>query len=146
VGEKTEVTASRRIVFDTNVAVSALVFRNGRLAWLRGAWEMGRVIPLVSGDTLGELLRVLAYQKLKLIEDDAMAIVSHYMEHAEAVGKVGKPKIPPCRDPDDELFLRLAYAAKAASLVTGDKDLLALAKQSRIPIMTPESLRNAMKL
>ena len=38
-GEKTEVARPRRVVLDTNVVLSVLVFREGRLAWLREAWE-----------------------------------------------------------------------------------------------------------
>lgn len=145
-GEKAEVARSRRVVLDTNVAVSAVVFRQGRLAWLREAWDPGRIIPVVSAETLAELVRVLAYPKLKLTEEEAKSVLAHYMEHAEAVGKVGTPRIPQCRDPDDRMFLRLAYAARVRALVTGDKDLLAVAGKSRVPILTPDALKTAMQM
>jgi predicted nucleic acid-binding protein len=35
--------------------------------------------------------------------------------------------VPPCRDPHDLPFLRLAVAGKAKALVSGDRDLLTLA-------------------
>ena len=141
-GEKTEVARPRRVVLDTNVAVSALVFREGRLAWLREAWAAGRVVPLVSAETLAELVRVLAYPKLKLSEEDTKDLLAHYMEHAEAVREAGASiRVPECRDPDDRKFLQLAYAAKADALVTGDEDLLALAGKSRVPILTPDALK-----
>ena len=145
-GEKAEVARSRRVVLATNVAVSAVVFRQGRLAWLREAWDPGRIIPVVSAETLAELVRVLAYPKLKLTEEEAKSVLAHYMEHAEAVGKVGTPRIPQCRDPDDRMFLRLAYAARVRALVTGDKDLLAVAGKSRVPILTPDALKTAMQM
>jgi putative PIN family toxin of toxin-antitoxin system len=142
VGEKTEVARPRRVVLDTNVAVSALVFLEGRLAWLREAWAAGRVVPLVSAETVAELVRVLAYPKLKLSEEDTKDLLAHYMEHAEAVREAGASiRVPECRDPDDRKFLQLAYAAKADALVTGDEDLLALAGKSRIPILTPDALK-----
>ena len=145
-GEKAEVTRSRRVVFDINVAVSALVFRQGRLAWLREAWEAGHIVTVVSADTLSELVRVLAYSKLRLTEEEAKNVLAHYMERAEAVGKVGMPRIPQCRDPDDRMFLRLAYAARVQALVTGDKDLLAVAGKSRIPTLTPDALKTEMRM
>lgn len=37
-----------RVVFDTNVVLSALLFRSGTLAWLRGQWAAGQVTPLAS--------------------------------------------------------------------------------------------------
>ena len=78
-GEKTEVARPRRVVLDTNVAVSALVFREGQLAWLRGAWAAGRVVPLVSAATLAELVRVLAYPKLKLSDEETKNVLAHYI-------------------------------------------------------------------
>ena len=141
-GEKTEVARPRRVVLDTNVVVSALVFREGRLAWLREAWAAGRVVPLVSAETVAELVRVLAYPKLKLSEEETKNVLAHYMEHAEAVREAGASvRVPECRDPDDRKFLQLAYAAKADALVTGDEDLLTLAGKSRVPILTPDALK-----
>ncbi len=140
-GTQAEVTRARRVVIDTNVAVSALVFRAGQLAWLRDTWDAGSVIPVVSGATLAEFVRVLTYSKFKLTEDETKTIIAYYMEHAEAVEKVGKPRTPQCRDPNDRMFLQLAYTAEVDALVTGDQDLLALAGKSRIPIMTPGAFR-----
>ena len=145
-GEKTEVTRPRRVVLDTNVAVSALVFREGRLAWLREAWAAGRVVPLVSAETVAELVRVLACPKLRLSEEDTKNVLAHYMEHAEAVREAGASiRVPECRDPDDRKFLQLAVAAKADALVTGDEDLLTLAGKSRVPILTPDALKAELR-
>ncbi len=144
-GEKAEIARPRRVVLDTNVAVSALVFREGRLAWLREAWAAGRIVPLVSAETVAELVRVLAYPKFKLSEDETKNVLAHYMERAEAVPEAGETvRVPECRDPDDGKFLRLAYAAGADALVTGDGDLLALAGRSRVPILTPEALKGGL--
>ena len=52
---------------------------------------------------------------------------------------------PDCRDPKDEMFLRLAYAAKVDAIVTGDNDLLAPAGESRIPILSPSELAARVK-
>ena len=146
-GEKTEVARPLRVVLDTNVAVSALVFREGRLAWLREAWEAGRVVPIVSAETVAELVRVLAYPKLKLSDEETKNVLAHYMEHAEAVREVSASvRIPECRDPDDRIFLRLAHAARVDALVTGDEDLLAVAGPSRIPILAPSTLKTKLRL
>jgi putative PIN family toxin of toxin-antitoxin system len=132
------VNAPLRAVFDTNVVVSAFVFRAGRLAWLREAILNRTTTPLVSDDTLRELLRVLAYPRLRLDPPDRENVLLHYMEHAETFrNPAPKARIPACRDVHDEMFLRLAYGARAAALVTGDADLLDVADQSRFPIMTP---------
>lgn len=144
-GAKEEVGRALRVVLDTNVVVSTLVFRGGRLAWLRQAWAGGQVVPVVSRDTLAELVRVLAYPKFGLAAEDTKTLLAHYMEHAEALGEVKtRARLPRCRDEDDRAFLLLAHAARADALVTGDADLLALGAQSRIPILTPDALRQGL--
>jgi predicted nucleic acid-binding protein len=50
-----------RIVFDTNVLLSALLFHAGALSWLRLAWQSEAIHPLASHDTTTELIRVLSY-------------------------------------------------------------------------------------
>lgn len=132
----------RRAVIDTNVVVSAFVFRAGTLAWLREAIVNGALIPLVSDETLVEMARVLAYPRFGLTAEDRENIIVHYMEHAEAIKQPRtRARLPQCRDPHDEMFIRLAYAAKADAIVTGDDDLLTLALESRIPILTPVAFR-----
>lgn len=145
-GAAAQVTRPRRVVFDTNVAVPTLLFRTGRLAWLREAWAAGNVIPLVSAETVAEFVRVLAYPKFRLSEEEMKNVLAHYMEHAEAVRKTGAaPRVPVCRDPDDRKFMQLAYAAGADALVTGDADLLVLAQKSRVPILAPDTLREMLR-
>ena len=132
----------RRAVIDTDVVVSAFVFRAGTLAWLREAIVNGALIPLVSNETLAEMVRVLAYPRFGLTPADRESIIVHYMEHAEAIKQPRtRARLPRCRDPHDEMFIRLAYAAKADAVVTGDGDLLALALESRIPILSPAAFR-----
>ena len=144
-GEKKEVARALRVVCDTNVAVSALVFRAGRLAWLREAWAAGTVVPVVSRETLAELVRVLGYPKLRLDADETKNLLAQYMEHAEALDKVeAVARLPQCRDEDDRAFLRLAYAAQVDALVTGDADLLAVAAQSKIPVLSPDQLKRRL--
>lgn len=46
-------------------------------------------------------------------------------------------EITACRDPRDNKFLELAVAAKAACIVTGDNDLLALHPFRSVPILSP---------
>lgn len=129
-----------RVVLDTNVVVSALLFREGRLAPVRHAWAAGRIVPLVSADTADELVRVLSYPKFRLDAASAKALLAHYLAGAETLAHPRATHLPACDDPDDVMFLRLAYAAKANMLVTGDRALQAVAARSRVEIVGPETL------
>ena len=117
-----------RVVLDTNVVLSALLFRGGPAAQVRTAWMAGRFVPLASAATAQELVRVLAYPKFKLTVDEQHDLLADYLPWVQIVAIPDPPPATPaCRDPFDLPFLHLAIAGKAHTLVSGDKDLLALA-------------------
>jgi len=131
---------SRRVVFDTNVVVSTLLFANGRLAWLRAHWREGVAVPLISPATARELTRVLAYPKFQLSEQYRIELLAMYIPYCEIFDPADKCPIE-CRDAKDQPLLDLAQSGKADLLVTGDADLLALAGQTAFLIETPEDYR-----
>ena len=126
-----------RWVLDTNVLLSALLFPSGRLTWLRDAWRSGIILPLASRETTTELIRVLCYPKFGLTHREREDLLADYLPHCESVIVSTAPPVPDCRDPFDRPFLELALAAQADALVTGDKDLPALAASFPIPVLTP---------
>jgi putative PIN family toxin of toxin-antitoxin system len=133
-----------RVVLDTNVLLSALLFHAGSLAWLRRAWHAQAVRPLASRDTTAELIRVLSYPKFRLTADEREDLLGDYLPWCETVRVPRRTQVPHCRDPFDRPFLELALAAKADALLTGDKDLLVLAKTFAVPILAPAAFRNRM--
>jgi putative PIN family toxin of toxin-antitoxin system len=132
-----------RVVLDTNVVLSALVFRSGRLAWLRAAWQSGRVTPVVCRETTEELLRALTYPKFGLSPEEQEKLLADFLPYAEPVVLPNPlpPDLPACRDQDDAVFLALARAAGVDALVTGDADLLALRGSAGPAVLTPEGFR-----
>jgi len=133
-----------RVVLDTNLVLSALVFANGRLAALRHAWQGGKCVPLVSKATAAELIRVLAYPKFKLSDQDQQELLADYLPWCATVRIPNPP--PNCRDPFDQPFLQLAVAGKADYLVSGDQDVLTLAGEFKCPIVTAEQFFEALSL
>lgn len=129
-------TERPRAVVDTNLVVSALVFASGRTFELRKSWQAGQFDPLVSRSTATELLRVLAYPKFQLSEAEREDLLADYLPYCTAVRMPSKsPTLPACRDPFDVPFLELAIAGDADYLVTGDRDLLSLAKRFPVAIV-----------
>lgn len=114
-----------RVVLDTNVLVSALLF-GGRAGMLRDAWKDGRIITLVSKATFAEFRKVLSYPKFKLSQREIRAILNEeilpFVEPVEIADQVTGV----CRDSRDDMFLAVADCGRGEYLVTGDRDLLVL--------------------
>lgn len=140
----------RRVVLDTNCIVTALIFSSPALAWLRQSWQGEEIVPLVSKDTVNELLRVLAYPKFKLTQAEQGLLLADFLPYAETVIDFPTPdNLPIARDQADQMFLNLAVAGKAEVLVTGDKDLLVLKQDvDSLDILTPNEFKDwlSMKL
>ncbi len=129
-------------LLDTNVALSALLFETGRLAWIRQAWQRQQLQPLVCTATARELIRALGYPKFQLTQTEQQHLLADFLPYAQVVEIPDPwPVLPACRDAKDQIFLVLAKVGNAQALVTGDRDLLAM--QSLFPglILTPDVLR-----
>lgn len=125
-----------RVVLDTNVLVSALLFA-GPISRLVSLWRERRIVPLLSKDVFIEYLRVLAYPKLKLSGKEIKAIVDKYvLPFVEMVTVADTPAIIH-KDPADDKFLALAAVGRARYIVSGDKHLLALREYRGVKIVTP---------
>jgi putative PIN family toxin of toxin-antitoxin system len=132
------------VVLDTNVLVSALLFRSGRLSWLRQAWQTMALRPVMAKPTTEELLRVLAYPKFRLTSAEVEALLEELLPWVEvfAAPIPSVVKRWTVRDPKDQIFLDLALGAGVDLLVTGDADLLVLSDQIEgLQICQPADLK-----
>ena len=130
-----------RVVIDTNVVLSALLFNGPTLQRLREHWQSGTIVPVIARETVQELIDVLRYPKFKLDAHEQNDVLAAYLPYC-AVWTT-KPEIKPrrrplptCRDPHDQIYLLLAATAGATHLVTGDKDLLTLYGKVAFEIVT----------
>jgi uncharacterized protein len=138
-------THAPRVVLDTNVVLSSLLFAQGRLTALRHAWHDGRCRPLVSQATATEFVRALSYPKFKLSAAEQQELLADYLPYCTTLRIPAKPpKTPVCRDPFDVAFLQLAVVGKANYLVTGDRDLLQLVDRFSCPIVTARQFLQAL--
>jgi uncharacterized protein len=141
-----------RVVIDTNVLISAIVFRQGQLGWLREAWLIGAIKPIVSQATSAELLRVLSYEKFKLDAAKIQLALMSYLPYAEIVviENKSRPHLMHSRDPNDDMFLQLAHDGKAQVLISGDQDLLCLddplGKHASFRILMPQAFKTQFNI
>jgi len=133
-----------RGVLDTNIVLSALLFPQGRLWWIRDLWTAGRIIPLVCSATARELIAALAYPKFKLGESEIQTLLAAYLPFTQAIDVSDDTvaDVPLCSDPDDQKFLRLAAIGRAGVLVSGDRAILKLAGLVPFAIESTTEFRN----
>jgi putative PIN family toxin of toxin-antitoxin system len=125
-----------RIVVDTNVLVSRLLFRNSVAAQaVRRAMDASRLI--VSAATLQELESVLSRQKFEVYLSLADRLQFFHLLRRAATYIEKIPEVAACRDPKDDKFLALALAGRAGIIMTGDADLITLNPFRGIEILTP---------
>jgi uncharacterized protein len=124
----------KRVVIDTNVLVSALLF-DGTPGELILLWKKKSIDPVCSKDIIDEYLRVLAYPKFSLtdIEIDYLLTVEILPWFHPVIVPTGKPYIK--NDFQDDIFIWCALEAKADAVISGDSHLLNM-KNSPVPVLT----------
>lgn len=130
-----------KVFLDTNVLVAAFATRGLCEDVLRTVLAEHELV--ISETVLLELERTLV-KKLKVPASKARAAVLFVREQAVIAG-AGQPVDWPVRDPDDLRIVAAAADAAVDVLVTGDKDLLDVASELPISVVSPrgfwESLR-----
>lgn len=124
-----------RVCLDSNVLVAAFAAR-GLCSDLL-AHVLSEQYLVVPDAVREETLRVLS-EKFKL-SSEALSSAAAVLDRCEAAPASGEPSPVPVRDPDDERILADAVGTGVQIFVTGDKDLLDVAEQSPIPILSPRA-------
>jgi hypothetical protein len=125
-----------RVVIDTNVLVSCLLF-GGTPGALLNLWKSERLRLLMCRGMVDEFLKVLAYPKFNLAEDEIQYLLyEEVLPYAEMVDVRPGPVLITV-DPADDMFLRCAHAGRAKYILSGDRHLLDLKTYRRIKILSP---------
>ncbi len=122
-----------RVVFDTNIFISALVVPGGQAekAILRILED--KDILLISKPIIDEVLSVMSAK----FSRDREAI-SHVAVYLSELGRhiETRKKISILKDEPDNRILECAVGGKADAVVTGDKEMLSLRQYQGIKIIT----------
>lgn len=133
--------AAIKIVLDTNILISSLLFK-GELSGIVDLWKEGSIIPLFSRETFREFKTVLEYPKFPLTRQEINLIIEEevlpYFEIIKIMDKVKGV----CRDGDDDKFIACAVNATADFIVSGDKDLLDIRIYKSVRIISALELLN----
>jgi putative PIN family toxin of toxin-antitoxin system len=122
-----------KVVFDTNVLVSALVFPGGR-----GETALRRIIEeqdqlVISKPILDELLGTLGRKFSRDAEE-----LAHIAVFLSELAVVVKPRrrLRVVKDEPDNRILECALAGRAEAIVTGDHALLALREYRSVRLIS----------
>lgn len=115
------------VVLDTNVVASATFWR-GKPAHCLEAWILGAFELAISHPILTEYDEVIARLGARYPARRPADWLSAIKQAAHLYLPASLP--PSTADPDDEMFLECAAAARADYLVTGDKGHLLTLKQA----------------
>jgi uncharacterized protein len=137
-----------RVVLDANVLISAAIRPSGVPGQIATAFlaehRFELVLTLKMCDELDRALRRKKVQKY--LEDPQgtldwlydLVILADMVQDTDRARGV-------CRDPADDVVLAAAVEGRAAVIVSGDDDLLALEEYDDIPIMAPRAFLNVLR-
>ncbi len=122
-----------RVVFDTNIFISALILPGGSADAAIMRIINGNATLVISREIIDEILTVLARKFSK----DAEAL-SRVAVNLAGLGELLHPteRVKVLEDEADNRILECAVAGHAALIVTGDKAMLMLKKHQGIKIIT----------
>ena len=125
----------RRLVLDTNVVVSGILFPGSTPA--KALLKAQREIVLASEETRLELIEVMSRGRFDryVAREIRQKLTARYINATALVAITSS--IRACRDPRDDKFLALAVSGRADAIVTGDADLIAMSPFREIEILGP---------
>ncbi len=129
-----------RVVLDTNVLLSGIAYPASIPGKIMAAWRHGSIDVVLSDFILAELRRVLP--RLQKRHGLTKSEINDLVDSLALLAEMVEPETSreaALRDTNDQPVLGTLLAARTESgavyLITGDKDLLALA--DRYPVVTP---------
>ena len=127
--------ANPRVVLDTNILISAILF-GGKPRLILDDVIAGRIDCFLSSEILDELNAVLQRPKFGFTPSQCLAIIEELHRTCEIIKPISELSVQ-ISDPDDKIILVCAVDADADYIISGDTDLKRLHPFNGIQILTP---------
>ena len=113
------------VVFDTNVLLDLFVFNDFRAIHLKKALLAGMIDAIATPKTLAEFADVIARPLFSLEKSTQEKILLEWQSLVRVLDDQSVLPSPwTCQDPDDQIFLDLAYTARPCTLLSKDNEVL----------------------
>ena len=134
------------VVLDTNILLDIFVFNDERAANLKQALLNGGISAVASQKTLLEFADVISRPLFKLDEATQSVILGQWQSTAQQYDDSNLTPAPwKCQDPDDQVFLDIAYQLRPTILISKDNALLCIASRAAQEDILITSDYNAFK-
>jgi len=135
------------VVLDTNILLDIFVFNDERAIHLKQAIVNEGIVAIASQKTMLEFADVIRRPLFKLDEATQVAVLSQWQSIAQQYDDSDLAPAPwICQDPDDQIFLDLAYRLRPAILISKDNAVLNIASRAAQEDILITNDYNAFKL
>jgi putative PIN family toxin of toxin-antitoxin system len=135
------------VVLDTNILLDIFVFNDERALQLKKALFDKATQFLASQKTIEEFADVISRPLFKLDKQTQTAILAQWQSIAEQKDDSNLASAPwQCQDPDDQIFLDLAYQLRPTILISKDNAVLQIAHKAASENILITSDYNAFRL
>ena len=121
----------KSVVFDTNVLLDLFVFNDFRALHLKQVLLENKIDALASPKTLEEFADVISRPLFSLETVEQEKILAQWKSLSRVLDDQSLLSSPwRCQDPDDQIFLDLAFTAKPCTLISKDNEVLKFAARA----------------
>jgi len=121
----------KSVVFDTNVLLDLFVFNDFRALHLKQALVEKKIDAIASQKTLEEFADVISRPLFSLEMAEQEKILLQWKSLARLMNDQSLLQSPwRCQDPDDQIFLDLAFTVKPCILISKDNAVLKFAARA----------------
>lgn len=119
------------VILDTNVLLDLFVFNDFRAIHLKEALITKNITALATPKTLAELADVISRPLFSLDQATQEQIMLQWSNLARLIPDNALITSPwKCQDPDDQVFLDLAFTSKPCTLMSKDHEVLKFSGQA----------------
>ena len=123
----------KTVIFDTNVLLDIFVFDDFRAIHIKASLVDRQLKTVATPKTIEEFADVISRPLFSLGQSTQEQILSEWRNLATIIQDETLNSAPwQCQDPDDQVFLNLAYTSKPCLLLSKDNELLKLAKKAAL--------------
>ena len=137
----------KTVVLDTNILLDIFIFNDERALHLKKVLFDKTIRFLASQKTIEEFADVISRPLFKLDEQAQATILDQWQSIAEQQDDSNLAPAPwKCQDPDDQIFLDLAYQLRPTILISKDNAVLQIARSAALEDILITNEYNAFRL